>query len=259
MAQLQGKVIAISGAGSGIGAATARVAAQRGASLSLADINQEGLSAVVKELKESGVNVLGTRTDISKADSVNAWIAKTIEHFGKLDGAANIAGVESLPGRQGVFDIVDTPSEHWDWVVAVNQTGLFQCIKAQLRIMQSGGSIVNISSVAGLKGYPSQVSYTASKHAVIGITRVAAKEAAASGIRVNAVAPGLVGTPMLKKLTGNYWAATGNETDDIKTDIVPLKRVCRPEEISKTICFSLSDDASYTTGTTFVVDGGLML
>lgn len=189
MAQLQDKVISISGAGSGIGAATARVAAQRGASLSLADINQEGLNAIVNELKASGVNLLATHVDVSESDSVNNWITKTMQHFGTLDGAANIAGVISLPGRQGVFDIVDTPSEHWDWVIGVNQTGLFHCIQAQLRVMKSGGSIVNVSSVAGLKGYPSQVSYTASKHAVIGITRVAAKEAGASGIRVNAVAP----------------------------------------------------------------------
>ncbi len=189
MATLQGKVITICGAGSGIGAATARIAAQRGASLSLCDINQEALDRTIKELKEAGANVIGTRVDISQSDSVDAWIADTVRHFGKLDGAANVAGVESQPGGKVFDDIVDTSNEKWDWILKVNVNGMFYCLRAQLRVMQTGASIVNVSSMSGVIGWPGVCAYSASKHAVVGLTRTAAKEVGPKGIRVNAIAP----------------------------------------------------------------------
>ncbi|KIX05239.1 uncharacterized protein Z518_06111 [Rhinocladiella mackenziei CBS 650.93] len=255
MAQLQGKVIAITGAGSGIGLATARECAARGASLSLCDINQDGLNKIVEELKAKGVNVTGTRVDVSKSDSVDGWIVDTVKHFGKLDGAANVAGVETKPGGKIFANIVDISNDHWDFILGINLTGLFYCLRAELRVMERGASILNVASMAGLMGRPGIAAYSTSKHGAIGLTRTAAKEVGERGIRVNALAPGPVDTPMLTRLVSD-----GGEnrpvTNTYKT--LPLQRLGTPEELAKTICFVLSDDSSFTTGATFSVDGGVV-
>lgn len=189
MAQLQGKVIAITGAGSGIGAATARECASRGASLALCDINPDQLNTVVEEIKAKGTDVVGTRVDVSRSDNVDAWIAGTVKHFGKLDGAANVAGVETKPGGKVFAKIVDITNEHWDFVLGVNLTGLFYCLRAQLQVMQRGASILNVASIAGLMGRPGIAAYSSSKHGVVGLSRTAAKEVGERGIRVNVLAP----------------------------------------------------------------------
>jgi NAD(P)-dependent dehydrogenase (short-subunit alcohol dehydrogenase family) len=186
--QLQGKVIAITGAGSGIGLATARETAARGAKLSLCDINEKAVQKVVDELKGK-TDVIGRKVDVSSSKSVDEWIAETIKHFGKLDGAANVAGVEGPPGGKVFNDIVDTTDEHWDFVLKVNVTGLFYCVRAQLRVMDRGGSILNVASMAGLMGRPGISAYSTSKHGAVGLTRTAAKEVGGRGIRVNALAP----------------------------------------------------------------------
>lgn len=189
MASLQGKVIAITGGASGIGLATARESALRGASLALCDINQDAVDKAVAELKSTNTDVIGTRVDVTKSDEVDAWIANVVEHFGKLDGAVNAAGI--IAGRDGVVfsNIVDITNEHWDRILNVNLTGTFYSLRAQLRVMQAGASIVNLASVAGLLGRPRLGAYSTSKHAVIGLSRTAAKEVGERGIRVNALAP----------------------------------------------------------------------
>lgn len=189
MAQLQGKVIAITGAGSGIGAATARECAKRGASLSLCDINTAQLDKVVSELRGQGVKVTGAKVDVSKSSEVDAWIADTVKQFGRLDGAANVAGVEGPPGGKVFANIVDISDEHWDFIMDINLKGVFYCLRAQLRAMDRGASILNVASMAGLMGRPGIAAYSSSKHGVVGLTRTAAKEVGERGIRVNALAP----------------------------------------------------------------------
>ncbi|KIW14494.1 hypothetical protein PV08_07278 [Exophiala spinifera] len=255
MAQLEGKVIAITGAGSGIGAATARLAAARGASLSLCDINEDALTKVVAELKGKGVNVIGQRVDVSSSDSVDAWTATTVEHFGRLDGAANIAGVEGAPDGKVFAKIVDITNEHWDHIMGINLKGLFYCLRAQLRVMDRGAAILNVASIAGLMGRPNIAAYSTSKHGVVGLTRTAAKEVGERGIRVNAIAPGPIETPMLDRLRADSGANNQPVTETYKT--LPLQRLGTADDMAKTICFALSDDASFTTGATFAADGGI--
>lgn len=189
MAQLQGKVIAITGAASGIGLATARECAARGAALSLCDINEDALKKIVEEIKSTGANAIGQRVDVSNSDNVDSWIAATVKHFGKLDGAANIAGVEGIPGGKVFSNIVDITNDHWDFIMGINLTGLFYCLRAQLRVMERGASILNVASMAGLMGRPGIAAYSTSKHGVVGLTRTAAKEVGERGIRVNSLAP----------------------------------------------------------------------
>ena len=189
MAQLLDRVIAITGAGSGIGLATAREAAARGALLSLSDINHDALDSVIRELRWKGINVRGTQVDVSSSASVDAWITDTVQHFGRLDGAANVAGVERSPGTTAFSKISEITDDQWDFVNKVNLSGVFYCMRAQLRVMGFGGSIVNVSSMAGVVGHAGMAAYSSSKHGVIGLSRTAAKEYGNQGIRVNSLAP----------------------------------------------------------------------
>ncbi|KAJ9614288.1 hypothetical protein H2200_002424 [Cladophialophora chaetospira] len=255
MAQLQDKVIAITGAASGIGAATARLAASRGASLALSDINSDALDKIVEELRSGGTKVTGTKLDVSKSDDVDAWIASTVKEFGRLDGAANIAGVEGPPGSKVFNNLVDTSNEHWDFIMGINLTGLFYCLRAELRVMERGASVLNVASMAGVMGRPGIGAYSTSKHGVVGLSRTAAKEVGERGIRVNILAPGPIETPMLKRLLNDGDATDRPVTNTYKT--LPLQRLGTAEDMAKTICFVLSDDSSYTTGATFSADGGV--
>jgi NAD(P)-dependent dehydrogenase (short-subunit alcohol dehydrogenase family) len=186
--QFKDRVIAITGAASGIGLCTARILASRGAQLSLADVQAEALDKAKEELKSSyGVDALVTVTDVRKYDQVEAWIAATVKRFGKLDGAANLAGV--IPKSLGNNTLAGEELEDWDFVISVNLTGVMYCMKAQLNAMADNGSIVNASSIAGTTGRARNSSYSASKHGVLGLTRSAAKEVGVKGIRVNAVCP----------------------------------------------------------------------
>lgn len=187
MAMLLGKVICITGAASGIGLQTARLAAQQGASLALCDIQKLNLEESVAELKSIGANVMGAVVDVTSHAQVDAWIDATIKHFGKLDGAANFAGVERK--HEAFTPLTDLSDDEWERVIAVNLTGTMFCMRAQLRVMAQGGSIVNVSSTAGLQGKAGLAPYSTSKHGVIGLSRTAAKESGPKGIRVNVVAP----------------------------------------------------------------------
>jgi NAD(P)-dependent dehydrogenase (short-subunit alcohol dehydrogenase family) len=187
MASLLGKVICITGAASGIGLELAKLAARRGARLALCDIQKEQLEAAVADLKSTGTDVVGTVVDVTSDKQVDSWIALTIEHFGKLDGAANFAGVERKSGS--FTQISELSNQEWDLVLSVNLTGVMYCIRAQVKVMERGASIVNASSIAGLRGKAGIAPYSVSKHAVIGLTRTAARENGPNGIRVNIIAP----------------------------------------------------------------------
>lgn len=188
MVNLEGKVICITGAASGIAFAVARLAAQSGARLAICDNQKEQLDQAVSTLRSAtDTEVVGTVVDVTSDEQVRRWIDATVEHFGRLDGAANFAGVER---KHGAFTpIADLSNEEWDWVLSVNLTGLMYCLRAQLKVMGSGSSIVNASSIAGLQGKAGLAPYSVSKHGVVGLSRTAAKENGSRGIRVNAVAP----------------------------------------------------------------------
>lgn len=185
---MAGKVIAITGGASGIGLATAKLLASRGASLSLADVSEEGLNAALKMIRsEHDIEIMTVALDVRKPEHVNAWIKETVSRFGKLDGAANIAGV--IPKNIGQGGIAEVEDEEWAFIIGVNLTGVMHCMRAQIRSIADGGSIVNAASIAGLQGRPNNAAYSASKHGVIGLTKSAAKEIGHRGVRVNSFAP----------------------------------------------------------------------
>ncbi len=189
MSSFKNKVVAITGAGSGIGKATAFEVGSRGATLSLCDINEAAVQGVVAELKAQGITAIGRKVDVMDSDSVDAWIADTVKQLGRIDAAANIAGIVALPGTPVFTSITDITNEHWAAVLGINLTGLFYCLRAQLRVMTAGGAVLNVASLAGLMGRPGIAAYSSSKHGVVGLTRSAAKEVGKRGIRVNALAP----------------------------------------------------------------------
>jgi NAD(P)-dependent dehydrogenase (short-subunit alcohol dehydrogenase family) len=185
---IKGKVIVLTGAASGIGYETSLLLARQGAHLSIADVNEAALKEKCAEIeKVSTGKVLATTVDVRKDDQVNAWIAKTVETFGKLDGAVNLAGV--VPKVINKERVEDLNNEDWHFVLDVNLHGVMHCMRAQLQNMNEKGSLVNAASICGVIGFPKNAAYTVSKHAVIGLSRTAAKEVGDREIRVNCIAP----------------------------------------------------------------------
>ena len=189
----EGKVIAITGAASGMGLATAKMLASRGAIVSLGDMNESLLQTTAKDIISAGGHAFATTLDVRNRSAVESWIFETVKREGKLDGAVNLAGVA---GKQiGVATIEDIEDDAWDFVIDVNLRGVLNCMRAEIKAMGNpkeggrGASIVNASSVAGIIGMPKNGAYIASKHAVVGLTRAAAKECGPRAIRVNAIAP----------------------------------------------------------------------
>lgn len=256
--QFEGRVVCVTGAASGIGLATAHLLASRGAKgLSLGDLSTDGLEKVASELKQKyHTDVFTFQLDVRNCAKVEEWITETVKHFGKLDCAANIAGV--IPKSIGVNGIEKQDLEEWDFMLGVNLTGVMHCLRAQLQHIGEGGSIVNAGSIAGLIGRPKLASYSASKHGVLGLTKSAAKEAGPRGVRVNAICPGRINTPMsgnaqkVAITSGSGGAARDKET----IEGVALRREGQPEEVAKLIAFLLSDEASYITGASYSIDGG---
>ncbi|KAH7028984.1 3-oxoacyl-reductase [Microdochium trichocladiopsis] len=251
-AQFDGKVIAITGGASGIGLATAHLLASRGAKISLADIQKDALDKTKADIEAriSGAQVMTQVVDVRHYDQVDSWIKATVEKFGRLDGAANLAGVISK--YISIKPLSEQDFEMWDFVIGVNLTGVMHCMRSQLRIMADGGAIVNASSIAGNTGRACNSDYTASKHGVIGLTRSAAKEVGGQNIRVNAICPGYIATPMVAKSK-----EIAHGTADVQRDMsfIGLGREGKPEEVAKLIAFLLSDDASYISGANIAIDG----
>lgn len=245
-----GKAALVTGAASGIGRATALAFAKEGAQVALIDIagQRDAGEAAAREIAEAGGEALFIACDVSKEEDVQAMIKQTLGAFGRLDCAFNNAGVEGARGETH-----ECETENWDRVIGVNLRGLWFCMKAELPQMlaQGGGAIVNCASVAGLVGFSGIPAYVASKHGVVGITRAAALEYAERDIRINAVCPGVIETPMVERLVSD-----DRQLREVLLASEPMGRVGRPEEIASAVLWLCSDGASFTTGHAMAVDGG---
>jgi NAD(P)-dependent dehydrogenase (short-subunit alcohol dehydrogenase family) len=248
---LEGKIALITGCSSGIGRATAINFAREGAIVTGADVNREGGEATIKMIRDSGGKAADfVLADVTDARQVQSLIAGIVKDHGRLDCAYNNAGVEG-----DVSELQETSERSYDRVMAINVKGVWLCLKYEIQQMrkQGGGAIVNTASVAGLSGFPNLSIYVASKHAVVGMTKSAAIECAQSGIRINAVCPGPVDTPMMERIANNEGAPGRKEFEAI----VPMRRYASPEEIAIAVTWLCSPQASYVTGVTMPVDGGL--
>jgi NAD(P)-dependent dehydrogenase (short-subunit alcohol dehydrogenase family) len=243
-----GQVALITGASSGMGLATARAFAEAGAAVVLADINETTLGSATDALAAAGHQVLGVPCDVSNEDSVAAMVKAAVDAFGRLDMAFNNAGIQVPPS-----DAADERAESFDRVNAINLRGVWACMKHELAQMrtQGNGAIVNCSSLGGLVGLPGRAAYHASKHGVIGLTSSAALEYAPRGIRINAICPGTIATPMVTDMI-----AAGDLDETVAIANQPINRLGQPEEIATTVLWLCSPGASFVVGIALPVDGG---
>ena len=243
-----GQVALVTGGSSGMGLATAQAFAEAGAAVILADVNEAALSAAAEDLTTAGHQALGVVCDVSQEDQVDAMVNQAVATFGRLDMAFNNAGIQAPP-----TDAADEPAETFDRVNAINLRGVWTCMKHELRQMraQGSGAIVNCSSLGGLVGLPGRAAYHASKHGVIGLTRSAALEYAPRGIRINAVCPGTIETPMVADMI------TKGELDRAEAAAAtPIGRLGQGEEIAGSVLWLCSPGASFIVGVALPVDGG---
>lgn len=248
MESLKNKVVLITGAGSGIGKATAIKFGAAGSKVVVADYSEKGGTGTVQKIKEAGGEATFIKTDVSSSESVQAMVATTVEIYGRLDCTFNNAGVGGTSKP-----IHEFPEDVYDNTVAIDQKGVFLCMKYELQqfLRQGGGgSIINMASTAGLDATPNMIAYSASKHAVVGMTKTAAIEYADRSIRVNAICPGAIETPGLTD--GEF----GQFLDQYKAN-QPMKRFGKPEEVANAVLWLSSDEASLITGVPFPTDGGL--
>ncbi|KQO93415.1 glucose 1-dehydrogenase [Methylobacterium sp. Leaf91] len=242
------KVVFVTGAASGIGRAAALAFAAEGARVAIADRSKATLEDLRAEIEAAGGEVLAIRCDVSLPEEVEAAIARTVERFGRLDCAFNNAGVENR-----ATPVHEIELDEWDRILGINLRGTFLCMKYELAQMvrQGGGVVVNTSSGAGIRGVAGGAAYAASKHAIIGLTRSAALDYARNNIRVNAILPGNIETPMMDRFTG------GDVQKAI--DLEPVGRLGKPEEIAEAVLWMCSDLGGFVTGAATVIDGGWSL
>lgn len=246
----ENRVVLVTGGASGIGRAIVEAFAAQSASLVIADINQEEGQEYADSLTQRGLDALFCHIDVSQASEVKAMIEQVKERYGRLDCAINNAGIEGAPVRTA-----DVTEADFDQIMAVNVKGVWLCMKHQIPLMleQGGGCIVNMASVAGLVGAHSMPAYAASKHAVVGLTKTAAVEYIRKGIRVNAVCPAVVRTPMVERACEVF-----PQMKDKLEGNNPARRLGEPEEVAAAVVWLCSEGASFVNGATLTVDGGLV-
>lgn len=248
MGKLDGKAAIVTGGGSGIGRASALLFAQEGASVVVADIVEEGARKTAGEIEQAGGKAVAVRVDVSQAEQVEGMVRAAAETFGRLDVLFNNAGTDGDPAP-----LADSSIDNWNRVIAINLTGVYLGMKYGIAAMlkTGGGSVINTASVAGIVGFQAMAAYCASKGGVIQLTKSGALDYAQMGVRVNAICPGVVATPMVEHVMKVAPAMA-----DVLKAQTPVGRFGTPEEIAKLALYLASDDSSFCTGSAFVIDGG---
>ncbi len=249
MTAFTGKVALVTGAASGIGRSTAELYAREGAKVVVSDLNEQGGQETVGLIRSAGGDAIFVKADVSDPAQVEALVRQTMDAYGRLDYACNNAGIagESNP-------TADMSIEGWQKVIDINLSSVFYSMKYELEAMlqNGGGSIINMASILGQAGFAGAPGYVAAKHGVVGLTRTAAVEYAPSGVRVNAIGPGFISTPLIGELEED------KETNDMLVSLHPIGRLGKPEEIAELVIWLSSDKASFVTGAYYPVDGGYL-
>jgi NAD(P)-dependent dehydrogenase (short-subunit alcohol dehydrogenase family) len=250
-----GKVVAVTGGAGGIGRAAAVRFASEGADVVLVDLTAGGLIDSAAAVAKAGGHAATVEADVTRASDVQRYVRTAVEHFGGLDYLFNNAGILGA-----VSPLTDYPEDTFDRVVAVNLRSVWLGMKiaAPAIIARGGGAIVNTASIAGLRGTPNLIAYTATKHAVVGMTRTASMELIRRGVRVNAVCPAPIETPMADRLEASFNPANPRAVRERLAGTIPMRRYGRAEEVAAVVAFLCSDDAAYVNGALYTVDGGAM-
>ena len=248
MKTLENKVAIITGSGSGIGKSTALLFAKEGAKVVVTDINEEHGNSVVKEIEANGGDAILIKADTSKAEDSEMTVKKTIEKFGQLDIAVNNAGISGPTEPIGEYSI-----EAWDKVISINLSGVFYGMRYQIPEMQKAGkgSIINVASILGQVGFANSSAYSAAKHGVVGLTKTAGLEYGKSGVRVNAVGPAFIETPLVKD-------SLSEDAYNSLAEMHSMGRLGQPNEVAELFLWLASDKASFATGAYYPIDGGYL-